>query len=385
MQSKKGIYLIAGLISTILIFFFILFFVHENTLENGILFTVSFEYEDGKDIKYNFYNQNGKIEKEENENKFLLKKTDYNSVKLLRKITKKLKESKNPWKEEGISIYNGQNKRYYLIPYQSEAAIELSNYIIDGYIHAELNRTTQKVYNEIYMYIDQNNTYKYTKDGNQENIIHTYSCESDNCEMIAVAEQKREAILFDNKYYFYNYESNQKDLIEVEFDIKRAKILNWNDQTLGIELKNEKLETIYYDLKRKRALPKEEKMQYSIVNEDLILKNKQKANELELYDLQNDKIIWKKEMSEKDNPKWTLLKTTMKEQTIYFLKNEGEKTAYYYVLDEKGNTLLNNKKLELDESEKIMIFEKDIIKDGEDHYHVYDKNGNFLETLAISY
>ena len=142
MQSKKGIYLLAGLISTILIFFFILFFVHENTLENGILFTVSFEYENASSIQYNFYNQNGKIEKVEGETSFLLEKTDYNSVKLLRRITKKLKESKTPFKEEGISIYNGQNKRYYLIPYESEAAKELGTLKIDGYKHAEIKRTT---------------------------------------------------------------------------------------------------------------------------------------------------------------------------------------------------------------------------------------------------
>ena len=121
MKSKKGLYILFTLIGAILIFFLILFLVHENTLENGILFTVSFEYENAKEIEYNFYNQNGKIEKVEGENKFLLEKTDYNAVKLLRKITKKIKETKIPKEEEGITIFNGQNKRYYLIPFDSTA------------------------------------------------------------------------------------------------------------------------------------------------------------------------------------------------------------------------------------------------------------------------
>ena len=61
MQNKKGLYLLLAFIGTILIFFCILFFVHERTLENGILFTVSFHYENAQDITYNFYNKSFKI------------------------------------------------------------------------------------------------------------------------------------------------------------------------------------------------------------------------------------------------------------------------------------------------------------------------------------
>ena len=54
-------------------------------------------------------------------------------------------------------------------------------------------------------------------------------------------------------------------------------------------------------------------------------------------------------------------------------------------MDELGNMLLDSKRLELDETDKILLYEKDVIKDGEERYHVYDKDGNFLEVLSIAY
>ena len=57
MRKNKGLYLLIAFISVILIFFCILFFMHERTLENGILFKVSFEYDNAKNVIYNFYKQ----------------------------------------------------------------------------------------------------------------------------------------------------------------------------------------------------------------------------------------------------------------------------------------------------------------------------------------
>ena len=391
MQSKKGIYLLAGLISTILIFFFILFFVHENTLENGILFTVSFEYENASSIQYNFYNQNGKIEKVEGETSFLLEKTDYNSVKLLRRITKKLKESKTPFKEEGISIYNGQNKRYYLIPYESEAAKELGTLIIDGYIHAELKRTTNAdLKKELYLY-HEDGTLKWTEKGETENIIHTYQCNNENCKYIGVETNDHETVLLDGEYYYYNYVNKSKEKINIAFELSNARLIKEKDNIVGLELQDKEQYNCYYDLAKKECLTSKEKYNYSAINDTLILKkNHLKKNDKIVYELivwnkEEKKEIWKKSLEDKKEIDWQVKKTNLNNQTIYFLKRlEKEKTSFY-VLDELGNMLLDSKRLELDETDKILLYEKDVIKDGEERYHVYDKDGNFLEVLSIAY
>ena len=51
----------------------------------------------------------------------------------------------------------------------------------------------------------------------------------------------------------------------------------------------------------------------------------------------------------------------------------------------KDTYYLPERKRELDETDKILLYEKDVIKDGEERYHVYDKDGNFLEVLSIAY
>lgn len=392
MQSKKGIYLLVGLISTVLIFFFILFFVHENTLENGILFTVSFEYQNAKEISYNFYNQSGKIEKIEGENHFLLEKTDYNSVKLLRRITKKLKESKTPWEEEGISIYNGQNKRYYLIPYNSDAAKELSSLIIDGYIHSEMKRTTNDEQpQEIYLYKDEKNSLNWTNDGSTSNIIHTYSCQNEKCKYITIENDRMETILQDDKYYYYNYNTKTKEEINIDFDLKNGRLIKEKETVIGLELQNEKGLNTFYDLKTKECITSLENYHYSNINEEMILKQKKTTKdnktiyELIVFDKTEKTNKWKKEMEDKNDMIWNIRKSELKDQEIYFLKREEQNKVSYYVLDSHGNTLLNSQRIELDESGKIMLYEKDIIKNGEEHYHVYDSDGNFLETLSMSY
>lgn len=391
MQSKKGIYLLGGLIGTILIFFFILFFVHENTLENGILFKVSFEYENASNITYNFYNQNGKIEKVEGETSYLLEKTDYNSVKLLRKITKKIKETKAPTKEEGITIYNGQNKRYYLIPYNSEAAKELSSLIIDGYIHYEVKRTSDYNFKkEIYLY-KENDNLKWSDNGSIPNIIHTYQCTNDNCKYIGLENNHHETILQDNDYYYYNYDNKSKEKLNVDFEITSSKFIKEKDSIVGLELQDNTKNNAYYDLKEKSMITNLEKYHYSTITETLLLKqNNTKKNDKTTYefivwDKEQKKDIWKKTIEDKNDINWEVKKSKLKDQDIYFLKRTDKEKISYYVLNKQGEMLLNNKRIELDETGKILLYEKDILKEGEEHYHVYDNEGNFIEVLSMSY
>lgn len=331
MQSKKGLYLIIAFIATILVFFFILFFVHKNTLENGILFTVSFEYENAKDITYNFYNQNGKIEKVEQENSFLLEKTDYNSVKLLRKITKGLKESKEPKKEEGISIYNGQNKRYYLIPYDSSAAEELSRFIIDGYIHAEMKEKANKIIaNEIYIY-QKAEDYTWTDNGFEDKIIHTYQCSNENCKFLYVSNKEQESILWDNEYFVYNYITRQKEQMNLVEDIAKVNYLKIGNRVVGIELYNEKNQVAYYDMDKKELFTEFANSRYNIINDNYFVeKQMQNQEEATKYTLK----IW-----DRYQKKMVLQKEYIGERKIEYdireYKNNNE--TYYAIIKSKDN------------------------------------------------
>ena len=379
MQSKKGIYLLTGLIATILIFFSILFFVHENTLENGILFTVSFEYENAKDIEYQFYNQSGKIEKKEGDNHFLLEKTDYNSVKLLRKITKKLKESKEPFKEEGISIFNGQNKRYYLIPYDSEAAEELSKLIIDGYIHFEMERITNKKANELYIYQTEEQL-NWTKDGSKDQIIHTYPCLNEDCKIIDI-ENLTEMILWDNEYYLYRYDTKEKEELDIKEEAKNAKLLIYENRVLGIEVEDEKGFKAYYDLETKEYKTDFTDDSYSLVNNELLLKQKSTTKEektmqtLSVYDYKKQKELWKKEIE--GTSKYSVMKININEVDYFILKKESN-TKTYQLLNNSGEYLLNGKYLQVTEEGYFVIEEKDLSLETS-KYRMYDEKGNFIK------
>lgn len=376
MKSKKGLYLLITLIGTIFIFFFILFFVHENTLENGVLFTVSFEYENAKDIEYNFYNQNGKIEKIEGENKFLLEKTDYNAVKLLRKITKKIKETKTPKEEEGITIYNGQNKRYYLIPFESEAASELTSYILDGYIRSELKRKANKsLGTEIYLY-QENEKLLSTKDGNKDNIIHTYRCNSADCRMIETEYSFAETVLWDENYYYYNYVTRVKEQIYVEKDFEKSDFIKLDNHIKGLQLQNIKKENAYYSLEKKELITEFENYEYQLVTSDLLLKQKQikKENsyqqELILMKIQEKNEIWKKEIPVEENTQITI--TLINPEKNYYLieKKQKEKTTYQ-VLDEFGKEMFDGKNVILTDNQEFMI-------QMENKNYFYNINGEFL-------
>lgn len=378
MQSKKGIYFLIGIISTILIFFFILFFVHENTLENGILFTVSFEYPGAQDIEYNFYNQNGKIEKVEGDTKFLLEKTDYNSVKLLRKITKKLEESKKPFQEEGITIYNGQNKRYYLIPFQSNSAEELSSLIIDGYIHSELKRTVEKEINELYIYKDDQENLKWTKDGSVKKIIHTYQCMSNSCKFLQI--DTYDTLLMDEKYYYYNYGTYQKKEINIDFDIKEASILKWKNSIKGFELTTNDNLNIYYDLEENKTILQQEKYHYKFIeNSILLMSQKYKKEdsycyEFIIYDLNKNQKLWEKEREEKSDVDFQIIKTRFKEKELYILKSVTNQKEKYTLLDEKGITIL-------EKENALKVQEKYILKNEIETYYTYDSEQNSFQEI----
>lgn len=378
MQSKKGIYLLTGLIATILIFFSILFFVHENTLENGILFTVSFEYENAKEIQYHFYNQNGKIEKEEKDNRFLLEKTDYSSVKLLRRITKKLKESKEPFPEEGISIYNGQNKRYYLIPYDSEAANELSNLIIDGYIHSEMERITNKKSNELYIYQTEEKL-DWTKDGSKDQIIHTYTCANEECNIKEI--KNAEMILWDNEYYLYNYETKQKEELYIKEEAKTANLLLYENQILGIEVINEKGFKAFYDLNTKEYKTDFTNDSYTLIDTEHLLMQKttKKENktvlELCVYNYKTKETIWKKELE--DTTKHSVLKIKINEVDYYVLKKET-KTPSYQLLNNKGEYLLKGENLKVTENGDFIIYDTQLLLESS-KYRVYDEKGRLIK------
>ncbi len=381
MQSKKGIYLLIGFISAILIFFCILFFVHENALENGILFTVSFQYEGAKEIKYNFYNQSGKIEKIEGDNSFFLAKTDYNSVKLLRKITKKRKESKTPYNEKGIQIYNGQNKRYYLIPYEEEIAVELSSFIIDGYIHSELQKTTGKdYYQELYLY-QNDKTKNWTKNGDQNKIIHTYSCQNKDCKFLYVGIEN-ETILWDDKYYLYNYQNSYKEEIIIEEKNKNAKWIKLKNEIKGIEVTSQNDKKALYDLERKEYVSDFTDEQYTYITKDLYLKQKTTKKEDYYYtvtvtDKNTHKDLWKLDLEEKNKININMRKLTIQEIDYFVLEKIEENNKSYQLINSNGEWI--NKNLIQTKEGNYIINEKDLLLREKDYYRIYDSKGNFLE------
>lgn len=372
MKSKKGLFLLIFFILTIIVFFFTLFFVHENTLENGILFNVSFQYENGKEIIYNFYNQSGKIEKVEKENKFLLEKTDYNTAKLFRKLTKKIKATKEPSKEEGITLYHVQEKKYYFIPYNSSEAEELISFIVDGYIRSELKRVAnKKVGTELYVYQNEDEI-KGTSDGSTDNIIHNYRCENEKCKIIYVGNNDYEMVLWDNDYYYYNYTTRSKEKLNVEEDFDTATFLKLDNRILGLDLQNKNKEYAYYDLAKKEIVIDYEKSKHSLINEELILKqsNNDSQYELIVWNIKEEKKVFEKIITEEKNIAFSMQKINQEENTYLLGKTKNKKTTYQ-ILDKNGNFLLEEKNVEKNDKNELMIKENNITK-------YYDTKGNFL-------
>lgn len=256
MKNKKGLYFVIGFVALVLIIAGTLTFFHEDKLENGILFTLSFPYQTEQDIKYNFYNQNGKMEKIErkeiNQINFLLDKSDYNSSILLRKLIKDIKPSKEPSKEVGITLYNGQNKRYYFLPFQSESAKLLVSYIKDGFIHSEFTRVTnEKLKKELYTYQSMEGL-KLTDSGKTPMIVDTYLCEKDECRQYEIEENSEYKIIWDGKYYYYHFKNHNKEEIKIDENmvIQKVKYYLEEEKIIGLEITTEK-EMVYYNLERK--------------------------------------------------------------------------------------------------------------------------------------
>jgi len=384
MQSKKGLYLLIALISTIFIFFFILFFVHERTLENGILFKVSFQYPGAQNITYNFYNQSGKIEKKEIvdnfENSYLLDKTDYNSVKLLRKLIKGIKESKEISNEEGITIYNGQNKRYYLLPYDHNMTEELAKLIIDGYIHSELKRVTNKtVNNEIYLYQNAKEELTWTKDGATPKIIHTYSCTNENCSFLYTNNKDHETILQDQKYYLYNYVTKSKEELNVDKEISSAKILKYNAQIVGIALQNKEKETAFYDMNKKEILTEFHHSEIEAVNHELLFEviKKEDHDLLTVWNRTTEEEIWKLEQKSEKNTSYQLSELTNEQAKYYVLSKMTKDKTTYQILNEEWKFHLEGTydKVELQADGSLRVI---ITINNKKKYQQYDKKGDLL-------
>lgn len=380
MKNRKGLYLLIGLVGTILIFFCILFFVHSNTLENGIQFTVSFEYDGAKGIEYNFYNQNGKLEKVEGQTKFLLEKTDYNTVKLMRKIIKKKQGTKTPSKKEGITIYNGQNKRYYLLPYQNSETEELISYIIDGYIRSEYKRVTGKDFgSELYIY-QTDDEKSWTKNGSTDNIIHTIRCEKEDCKMIYVGKTEQDTVLFDGNYYYYNYETRNKKQLNIQEKVASANLVYFDNKIVGLELYNEKEKSAYYDLEKQRLLTEFEDYNHSVVTNEMLLKQSAEKTEegnqyhLILWNTEEEKVIFNKTIDEIDPVKFSLSRINSEKNYYLLGKTKNEKTTYQ-LLNEKGEYLLEGKEVEQSENNELVIK-----GDKTDRY--YNTSGEFLRETA---
>ncbi len=329
MQSKKGFYLIGSLIAIIVIFFLVLFFVHEDTLENGILFKISFEYENAQDITYNFYNQSGKIEKVEQdgeyENAYLLKKTDYNTIKLLRRLLKGRQTMKSPSNEEGITIYNGQNKRYYLLPFESEKAEELSNLIVDGYIHSEMNRIKKEEnLKELYLYEDEKEGLTWTKNGSLKRIINTYVCEVEDCMVFHISKEDNETVLWDKVNYIYNYKTGYKEVINTSEPINEVEFLKDQNQILGISLTNDQGKTAFYDLEKKEVLTPFESQSFSLITKDLYL-NQKEGEEKEIFTVVNYKTM--EEIKQIEMAKSDL--------TTYWMEELKNNQATFYLFHQK--------------------------------------------------
>jgi hypothetical protein len=352
MENKKGLYLLLAFIGTIMIFFCILFFVHERTLENGILFTVSFHYENAQDITYNFYNQSGKIEKVEigdnYKNSFLLEKTEYKSVKLLRKILKGLKEKKEQPTEEGITIYNGQNKRYYLLPYNNDHAKELSNLIIDGYIHSEMERLKiEESKKELYLY-EKENGLAWTKNGNTKRIIHTYQCANENCEGIYADQENNEKVLKDGDFFLYNVITKSKEKINTDAEITNVKFLKWQNQIVGLELIKNANEKAFYNLEKKELSTTYQNHDFTLINETLLLengkedKNGEMNTSLKVWNYNTKEVLWTKKISD-ENGLYRIQELKNDKVTYYLLEQTLNAHQSYQILDSKWTSFLEGR------------------------------------------
>ena len=385
MQNKKGLYLLLAFIGTILIFFCILFFVHERTLENGILFKVSFNYENAQDITYNFYNQSGKIEKveigDDYKNSLFLEKTDYKSVKLLRKLLKNLKEKKDPTNDVGITIYNGQNKRYYLLPFDSDAAAELSELIIDGYIHTEMNRITKKEQTkELYLY-EKEDTLAWTTNGAEKRIIHTYQCSNNNCKGIYSDSENNEKVLLDEKLYLYNYITKNKEEINTEEEIFNIKLLKYNDQLMGIELTNKMNQNAYYDLSQKEVLTSFRNQSFSFINNDLLLEQTKTPKETEMdfslrvWNRFTKEEMWKYTTVDQNNTIYVINEQKNDNLTYYILERINNKKSTYQVLNAQWNRWKDwqsFESVELTSDDSLLV---GVQKENQIVYEEYDKDG----------
>lgn len=379
MQSKKGLYLLLAFIGTILLFFGILFFVHEKTLENGILFTVSFNYENAQDITYNFYNQSGKIEKVEvgegYQNSLFLEKTDYKSIKLLRKILKGLKERKEKPTEEGLTIYNGQNKRYYLLPFDKETAEELANLIIDGYIHEEMVRLGKKEkYNELYLY-ESNDTILWTKDGSKQRIIHTYQCSNETCEGIYSDKENNEKVLLDQELYLYNYVTKSKEQIKTEETVNDVKFIKWDNQLIGLELINKLKETAFYDLAQTSLLTKFQKHEFKLINDQIILEIKKEEKKFNVWNRFTKEILWNYDKLEEEKT-YQIIELKNEKATYYLLEKEKNNAKTYQILNANWNFFLDQKEfndVKLKEDGMLLVGKK---QEDQLIYEQYDLSGN---------
>ncbi|MCI8394322.1 MAG: hypothetical protein HFH86_02435 [Bacilli bacterium] len=384
MKNKKGLYLLIAFVGLILVFFCILFFFHARTLENGILFKVSFEYENAQNISYHFYNQSGKIEKKEKdgeyEKNYFLAKTDYNSVKLLRKVIKGLKESKEKSNEEGITIYNGQNKKYYLLPYDSKAAEELSKYIIDGYIHSELNRVAKKeLSTELYVYQDKERL-QWTREGNQKRIIHTYQCETKECSFLYLTGEEKQAVIFDKVNYFYNYVTGEKEVINITEPLIYASFIKWNNEIYGINLMNEKKETAFYDLEKKTQVTDFALQTFQMMQPGLFFhyeQNKANLTEWTLQILKSDlkEKIWETKKMAKENNQFEIQELKSDLATYHILTIYENQTVSYQIFETDFQSLneIIYQDLKFNENGNIIGVKKD-------GYDLYDENGKYLKT-----
>lgn len=389
MQNKKGLYLLLTFIGTILIFFCILFFVHERTLENGILFTVSFHYKNAQDISYNFYNQSGKIEKVEvgegYKNTLFLEKTEYKSVKLLRKLLKNLKEQKEISSEEGITIYNGQNKRYYLLPFSSDAAKELSELIIDGYIHTEMKRITSiESRKEIYLY-EHEDTISWTNNGAEKRIIHTYQCNKEDCNGIYSDSNNNETVLKDDKIYLYNYITKTKEEINSDEEIIHVKFLKNENHLIGLELTNNENLNAYYDLTKKETLTSYQKQEFQIINHDFILETQKTPTEnqsnfaLRVWNRFTKEEKWKINKIDQNDIQYQIQELQNDTSTYYLLTRIQNKKATYQILDSNWKEWNDFKIYEEVELTNDNILKLGIQKDNKMIYEKYDKDGNRIK------
>ncbi|MCI8575707.1 MAG: hypothetical protein HFI09_04480 [Bacilli bacterium] len=385
MQNKKGLYLLLAFIGTILLFFCILFFVHERTLENGILFTVSFHYENAQDITYNFYNQSGKIEKveigEDYKNSFLLEKTDYKSVKLLRKLLKGLKEKKEKPTEEGITIYNAQNKRYYLLPFTNETAQELSNLIIDGYIHAEMKRLgNQEQKSELYLY-ENDDTLAWTKNGHTKRIVHTYKCINEDCEGIYSDQDNNEKIIKDGDYFIYNDVTKSKEKINIDTEITDVKLLKWENQILGLQLTKNQTEKAFYDVTKESVITPFENTDFSLINNELILetkkleKNDQEENQLKVWNRLTKEELWYQDIVMERNSFYQIKELKNDHIKFFLLEKTLNGKTTYQILDSKWQSFLDNRtfnQVELNEEDLLIVKTQ---KENQILVEQYDING----------